>query len=754
MKTREHAMNDAIQEIIEKTGKIVRVHRERFSHEESFIDLSARFSHLPGTVLLLSGGGQDCARYHILAAHPYITCSGRGRTITITTGEKSLTFEGDPFKTIKALIRAYALPDPLPPPELPVMAGLFGYLSYDLKDAIETLPKTAVDDLRLPHFYLTAPAILLVHDRQNGTTTLCLPEGPAGAIQGVKETLYAIQNRIQEPRCNGTTGERLHSNFTQETYMAAVETIRDYIASGHVYQVNMSQRFQIGFEGDPFSLFTDLFKKNPAPFFAFINAQDHAILSTSPERFLCQKGSLVESRPIKGTRPRGKTQEQDDDLKRDLQESTKDDAELSMIVDLIRNDMGKVCAPETVRVSAHKRLEPYENVWHMVSIVEGVLEAPLDAVDLIQATFPGGSITGCPKIRSMEIIDELESVRRHIYTGSIGYISFHKTMDLSIAIRTATLYQGSLYFSVGGGVVYDSDPLSEFKETLHKGETLMKTILGRNRAVLNPSYVWHNGRLLPTEKACAPISDLGFQYGFGFFETLRVVYGQIRFLDDHIRRFNQTWEKLYGTLPPDLSWDAIIERVLEKNRLMDQVAAVKIVSTSGSGVRDSFDGQLIVSARAYRHRLEETGQKGIRLISAPFPRESWLSNHKTLNYLEYYLAGRHAKEFHGDEALLLNPDQSISETNTANILILSGNTLIVPETRHKLPGIMEKKIIALLTAWGFQTAKKKVFKTDLFQAEGVLVSNSLMGAAPVLSLDQIPLGRSSGIIDQINQALL
>jgi para-aminobenzoate synthetase component 1 len=200
--------------------------------------------------------------------------------------------------------------------------------------------------------------------------------------------------------------------------------------------------------------------------------------------------------------------------------SKKDDAELSMIVDLLRNDIGKVCKAGSVRVAEHKRLEAYQNVFHLVSIVEGRLEEGRDAIDLLRATFPGGSITGCPKIRTMEIIDELEPNRRHIYTGSIGYISFHNTMDLSIAIRTATVYNGKIFFSVGGGIVFDSDPHDEFEETIHKGRTLMEVFKGKEEKSTEQNYVWINGTLEPLDQASIPVWDQGFQYGFGFFETI------------------------------------------------------------------------------------------------------------------------------------------------------------------------------------------------------------------------------------------
>ena len=235
----------------------------------------------------------------------------------------------------------------------------------------------------------------------------------------------------------------------------------------------MSQRFEARFNGDAFELFSRTYHANPAAFFAFIQAGDHQIVSTSPERFLRRTGSHVETCPIKGTRPRSTNMETDRAHRDELQTSPKDDAELSMIVDLLRNDLGKVSVPGSVKVTEHKRVEAYKNVYHLVSTIKGELEHRHTSMALLRATFPGGSITGCPKIRAMEIIDELEPFRRHVYTGSIGYVSFHDTMDLSIAIRTATVTRGRLVFSVGGGIVYDSEPESEYEETLHKGRTLL-----------------------------------------------------------------------------------------------------------------------------------------------------------------------------------------------------------------------------------------------------------------------------------------
>ena len=268
------------------------------------------------------------------------------------------------------------------------------------------------------------------------------------------------------------------SNFTREAYLQALSRIREYIAQGDVYQVNLTQRFSFPLSGEPYYLFQRLFGLNPAPFYAYLNCDDFQVLSTSMERFLYRRGDYLETRPIKGTRPRGATPAEDAALRRELADSPKDDAELSMIVDLLRNDLGKVCAPRSVAVQEHKRLEAYQNVYHLVSIVTGKVRPGVNHVDILRATFPGGSITGCPKIRALEIIDELEPHVRHVYCGAIGYLGLHRNLDLNVAIRTAIVSRGQAHFAVGGGVVYDSREEDEFEETIHKGRTLFRVIEG------------------------------------------------------------------------------------------------------------------------------------------------------------------------------------------------------------------------------------------------------------------------------------
>ncbi len=756
-------IDDIMDKIFKTAGKISTVHMEKINLDEPFIDLAYRFSGMPGTVCLMSGGDLDCARYHILAAKPWLTFTGRKQKMRIQTDSHDRCFYADPFDTLRRIRDTFNFDNPnmSGDPALPVKAGLFGYLSYDLKDRLEKLPHTSIDDLNLPDICFFAPSLILVHDKQKEHTWLCIPEREGTGEKSIEDdrNFFCETIRSTPPEQERFSGNKnnLKSGFTKNHYMDTVDRIIEYIASGHVYQVNMSQRFETVFEGDAFSLFKTLYNKNPAPFFAYINAGDHQIISTSPERFLKQDGRYVETRPIKGTRPRGKTEADDQRLRRELQESKKDDAELSMIVDLLRNDLGKVCESGTVRVAEHKRLEAYENVYHLVSTVEGTLARNRDSVDLLAATFPGGSITGCPKIRAMEIIDELEPVRRHIYTGSIGCISFHDTMNLSIAIRTATVYNEKIFFSVGGGIVYDSDPADEFQETLHKGRTLMDIFKDGEKSGENKNMVWMNGSILPIEDASVPVSDPGFQYGYGFFETIRVEKGRPKYFTEHMARFNTTWEKLFYHEPPDLTWDDIISQVIFENRLQDKTAAVKILAAKGERDVPPYNNTLLVTARPYTHRLAEKKKpdnNGLNLAIYPEPRQTPLADHKTLNYLYYLLAGKWAKSNSADEAVILNPDGTVSETNTANILLMKGKTVILPDSLSVLPGIMERQVCKILENREFGMEKKKVQPDDLFSADQVVITNSLIGVVPVLSIDGREMPEPFDIWDEINREVL
>jgi para-aminobenzoate synthetase component I len=737
-------------------AKITSVYSETVPLRESFQDIVRHYAATDGTVALLSGGSLDCAQYNILGIQPRVIITAKGSICRVSNGHTFATITLDPFSLLDDIIQYYRLP--LPDLPSPLCTGLLGYLAYDLKDHLEKLPRTSIDDLHLPSLYLTLPSLILVEDRFARTAVAYIPvftdtpsESPAVLLEHFNATLSAP---LETTGGNTARAERFDSSFTKTRYINAVNDIHRYIIEGDVYQVNISQRFQASFSGDPYDCFLNMFEENPAPFFAFINAGDHRILSTSPERFIRLQGREVETRPIKGTRPRGSDMADDALRKRELLDSPKDDAELSMIVDLLRNDLGKVCRTGSVKVTEHKRVEAYENVYHMVSVINSVLDEDKNGIDLIRATFPGGSITGCPKIRSMEIIDELEPVRRHVYTGSIGYISFHDTMDLSIAIRTATVKDATVYFSVGGGIVYDSLPEDEYEETLHKGRTLMRSNVHEDadRYSERPRMVWQNGTFKPASEALVSCSDEGFLYGYGFFETIRVENTRALMLDTHLERFYRAWDAFFGTIPPDITWEDIIIHLCKLNNLTGKTAACKILAAAGKP-GDNRPGTLLVTMREYHHRLEGKTTGGLRLTVYPHQRQSPLASHKTMNYMIYKEAGTYAVQNGTDEAIILNPDDTVSETNTGNIFCLSGNTIRIPYSAHSLQGTVLTEMRRILSDPGYREETVPLTIDDLLCSDAVFVCNALMGVVPVVSINGAAVAPDLSFCRKVNKAL-
>ena len=368
---------------------------------------------------------------------------------------------------------------------LPFIGGAVGYLSYDLGNYIENLPRAAKDDLNVYDLYFGLYNYVIVIDHLEEKTYIATPDID---IEKEKSILEEVESRIINADKSGIDSicyekkevepVKLNSNFTKDEFEKSVQKVKDYIRSGDIYQANLTQRFNGKTVLSSYELYRDLRNISPAPFGAYLNFEDFNILSNSPERFIKCIDRKIETRPIKGTRPRGKTKEEDLNLQEELRNSEKDRAELLMIVDLERNDIGRISKIGSVKVPELFVIEPYANVNHLVATVVGEVEDGKDSIDVIKATFPGGSITGAPKIRSMEIIDELEPTQRNVYTGSIGYIGFNGDMDLNIAIRTIVKKDDDVYFQVGGGMTWGSNPSDEYQETLDKAKSIMKALRG------------------------------------------------------------------------------------------------------------------------------------------------------------------------------------------------------------------------------------------------------------------------------------
>jgi para-aminobenzoate synthetase component 1 len=450
---------------------------------------------------------QRLGRYSFLGSEPFLVMNNRGSEITLIRGQEHEVQHGNPFDTIGKLLEVYKL-DHCPAP-VPFPGGAVGYFSYDLCHFIERLPSTTIDDLKLPESYFAFYDTIVAFDHLEKKTYLVatgFPEMEEGQrlrrarmrLEELKDWLCPSHSVIAVSRspeqnegkakqscdrdCFVATAPRndrqgkeimLKSNFTPEEYSKAVNRVREYIAAGDVFQVNLSQRFEADLKIPPYELYKRLRTVNPAPFASYLNFPGVAIVSASPERFLKVQSDLVETRPIKGTRPRGRDSVEDERLTHELTHSTKDRAENVMIVDLERNDLGRVCHYGTVKVTELAILETFPTVFHLTSTIMGRLRRGKSNIDLLKATFPGGSITGAPKVRAMEIIDELEPTKRSVYTGSIGYLSFNEDMDINIVIRTFLIKEGKAYFQVGGGIIYDSDPEAEYMETLDKARALI-----------------------------------------------------------------------------------------------------------------------------------------------------------------------------------------------------------------------------------------------------------------------------------------
>ncbi len=375
----------------------------------------------------------------------------------------------------------------------PFTGGAVGYWAYDYGRRLERLEGHALDDLRLPDFVFALYDVVGAYDHDTKETWLFssgLPlDGEAAEVRA-QERLAMFRQRLQGP---GRAAHRLEpaeqrpqvtGTFDAQSWRRAIESVQDHIRRGDIFQANLAQRWRLvqpaALDMAP-ALYEALAQHSAAPYAAYLDFDDHVLLSASPERFLELRGGHVETRPIKGTRPRGAGPDDDARLAAELLASEKDRAENVMIVDVLRNDLGRVCEPGTVNTVAVCELERFPQVLHLTSTVNGRLREGLDAFDLLHACFPGGSITGAPKLRAMEIIESLEPVRRHAYTGAIGYVGWDGDADWNVAIRTATALPDGLVFHAGGGITADSDPDAEYRETLDKAAGLklaFSSILG------------------------------------------------------------------------------------------------------------------------------------------------------------------------------------------------------------------------------------------------------------------------------------
>ena len=485
-----------------KSGKIAPVYRE-ITYAEPHLVYESLIS--PNSFLLESvKGPENIARYSFIGFDPYLTFKVKDGAVEITAKGKKAVSSVPPLARLKSLVDAYrqtplkALP--------PFQGGAVGLLSYDFVRYLEKLPKTTKDDLKIPdaHFFMIDKLIAFDHPAKKAWIVVCpgardteLGYGDVDVDWAEKydeaeqeiekisaEVLKCRSTEVTPPFSSPWQGEdrrgsisSLKHEMSKEQYMDIVRRAKEYIAAGDIFQINLSIRVSADIKNiKPWSLYKILRSINPSPFAGYIDFGDYQIASSSPERLLKIRDGVIETRPIAGTRPRGRDMKEDELMRAELLLNEKERAEHIMLIDLERNDIGRVSYYGSVHVDELMITEDYSHVIHIVSNVKGNLASGKNCFDAIKAAFPGGTITGVPKVRCMEIIDELEPVSRGPYTGSFGYIGFSGSMDLNIVIRTFVIKDGFAYVQAGAGIVADSDPEKEYYESLKKAEALIRTL--------------------------------------------------------------------------------------------------------------------------------------------------------------------------------------------------------------------------------------------------------------------------------------
>ena len=471
-----------------RKGNVIPIYRELAADLETPVSVYMKLcgDNRPSFLLESVERGVQVGRYSFIGVDPAqsIVADGDG-VFLVRQGEKMpLPFEeGDPLSAVRQYLSPYR---PVSLPDLPrFFGGAVGYLGYDLVRHFERLPDTASDDMALPLFHLLLADTLVIFDHVKQRMMVVANAYLEGAVERVYEQavgrIQQIVNRLREPAhpapaAAGPSSEELRSNVPQERFEEMVRQAKEHIAAGDVFQVVRSQRLERKTAVEPFSIYRSLRRMNPSPYMFFIQTDSGQLIGSSPEMLVRLEDDAAELRPIAGTRPRGATADEDVALEADLLRDPKERAEHVMLVDLGRNDLGRVCAYGTVHTPAVMTVERYSHVMHIVSSVKGQIRDEHDCFDLLRATFPAGTVSGAPKVRAMEIIEELEGVRRGPYAGAVGYFGYGGNMDTCITIRTIIMRDSTAYIQVGAGIVADSDPAREYEETLNKARAMAEAI--------------------------------------------------------------------------------------------------------------------------------------------------------------------------------------------------------------------------------------------------------------------------------------
>lgn len=472
---------------LSKKGNLIPVYREILADFQTPLSCYARIDKSNYSFLLESvEGGERLARYSFLGGFPSLVFSSKADKIILTEGKVRKTFTtNDPIQELKKILSQYKFVrvDGLPR----FSGGLVGFFGYDMVRFMEDLPDKNPDDLKVPDSVFMLTDMLLIFDHvDHKIKVVSNVHVKANPLKSYDEAITKIEKIINELKSvpskkiatvnKRAAGLRLKSNFTEEGFEKIVKKAKEYIKKGDIIQVVLSQRFEARIESSPFQIYRALRSINPSPYMYYLKLNDFSLVGSSPEIMVRCEDGVVELRPIAGTRPRGASEEEDSSLLKELLADPKERAEHIMLVDLGRNDIGRVCSYKSVKVSELMTIEKYSHVMHIVSDVSGRLKDNKDVFDVIRATFPAGTVSGAPKVRAMEIIDELENVRRGTYAGSVGYFSFSGNLDSCITIRTILIKDNVAYIQAGAGIVADSDPKREYQETVNKAKALVRAI--------------------------------------------------------------------------------------------------------------------------------------------------------------------------------------------------------------------------------------------------------------------------------------
>lgn len=481
---------------LSRKGNLIPVYKEILGDMETPVSAYVKLAKGSKYSFLLESveGGEKFARFSFIAREPQLVVRSKGAQASVLRRSKgkmvkeTLSFQGSPLSIVRELMKDYQAVDL---PQLPrFYGGMVGYLSYDCVRFFERLPAKTKDDLGLDDMVLMLANDLIVFDHRHRTIKVvscvhCAPkDSDAVKIKKYNAALKTIDALIKDlnkqpavkPAKKTFKKLVIKSNCTQAEYERMVEKAKEHITAGDIIQVVLSQRLSTAIQVAPLEIYRSLRALNPSPYMFYLDCDGVQLVGASPELLVrCEQG-LVETRPIAGTRPRGETEHQDEALKKDLLEDPKEKAEHIMLVDLGRNDLGRVCEQGTVKLSEFMAIEKYSHVMHIVSNVQGQLNRDKDALDVLEASFPAGTVSGAPKIRAMEIIEGLEGLRRGPYAGSVGYFSFSKNLDMCITIRTIVVRNKTAYVQAGAGIVADSNPAAEYRETLNKAKAQIKAI--------------------------------------------------------------------------------------------------------------------------------------------------------------------------------------------------------------------------------------------------------------------------------------